>query len=345
VPIACGTFNASPQAARACRSRIRDALLASVAPAVHSRSMPKMGLLATLVCVAACTGKPDSVTNGALDPQLLMSVQAITAELGPNTRAAVWLGEAGYEPVLAWNAEEWMPTASAIKVALLIELFTAFAQNLEQPLPGAAAVLADRSHPAVAHFSPGQRTTAQQELGTASVRRMGQVMIGVPGIDTFTYNLAANLVIAHFGGPAAITKRLQERTPAWQDLRIQRYMLSDRAAAGDNEATAHAMSSLHQGLAMRQIPGVPAVAIDAARAALAGPLDGQGRATFAKDGALDSEPVTRVNAGWRDGDDESVLHVVMLAQYGVPSAQREAAGQRLASAARRIEQLLHRAWR
>jgi hypothetical protein len=306
--------------------------------------MPKKVVLATLLLMVGCAGKPAAVRNGAMDPQLLVAVQAAVAELGPNTRAAVWLGEAGYEPALAWNAEEMMPTASAIKVALLIELFTAFANDLEQPLPGASAVLADRTHPAVAHFSPGQRTTAQQILGTASVRRVGEVMIGAENVDTYTYNIAANLVLAHFGGPAASSRRLHERTPAWEDVHVRRYMLADRVRDGDNEATAHAMSSLHQGLAMREIPGVPLSAIDAARAVLAGPADGQGRATFGKDGALDSEPVTRVGAGWRVGDDESVLWVVMLAQYGLPSEQRAAAGQRLGAGARRIEQMLHRAW-
>ena len=61
---------------------------------------------------------------------------------------------------------------------------------------------------------------------------------------------------------------------------------------------------------------------------------------FSKSGALDSDPVTRVEGGWREGPAGAVVHVVMLAQDGVPPQERAAAGQRLGAAARRIEDLL-----
>ena len=66
----------------------------------------------------------------------------------------------------------------------------------------------------------------------------------------------------------------------------------------------------------------------------------QGRKVFAKGGSLDSDPVTRVEAGWREGPEGAVVHVVMLAQDGVDAAGRADAGQRLGDAARRIQELL-----
>jgi hypothetical protein len=88
---------------------------------------------------------------------------------------------------------------------------------------------------------------------------------------------------------------------------------------------------------------VPRPALDAARTVLAGPADQLGRATFQKGGALDSEPVTRVEAGFREGPDGAIVHVVMLTWPGVPAGERAEAGQRLGELGKRLVQRLHRA--
>jgi len=252
----------------------------------------------------------------------------------------VWFGPPLQAPQLAWNVEQPMPCASAIKAAYLVELFAARASALDQPLPGADAVLADSTHPAVGHFTRTQRDTAQQALGGASTRRIAEAMITGKGVDNTTYNIAANLVTAACGGPLALDGRLHVRTADWRDLRVRRYMLAERTRNGDNEATAHALAAVHGALAARNVPGLSRATIDACRAVLDQPDDAQGRAVFAKSGALDSEPIARVEAGWREGPAGAVVHVVMLAQDGVPPQERAAAGQRLGAAARQIQDLL-----
>lgn len=293
-----------------------------------------------MLLFAACTTAPAPVADRAEDRRLLAAVQQVAAELGPGVRAAVWLGPALGTPQLAWNVEVPMPCASAIKAAYLVELFAAHAERLDQPLPGAAATLADAKHPAVAHFTEAQRDTAAKALAGASTFRIAEAMITGKGVDNLTYNLAANLVTAALGGPAWLEAKLHARAPEWRHLHVRRYMLADRRTNGDNEATAHALADVHGRLARRELPGVPRTAIDAARLVLTRATDAQGRATFGKDGALDSEPITRVEAGWREGPDGAVVYVVMLSWSGVDPAQRAEAGQRLGAAATTIEQLL-----
>jgi hypothetical protein len=97
---------------------------------------------------------------------------------------------------------------------------------------------------------------------------------------------------------------------------------------------------VHEALAARDVPGLSPATVDACRAVLARAPDANGRAVFGKGGSLDSDPVTRVEAGWREGPAGALVHVVILVQDGVPAGERAAAGQRLAAAARRIQDLL-----
>ena len=90
-------------------------------------------------------------------------------------------------------------------------------------------------------------------------------------------------------------------------------------------------------LASGAVPGVDPRAIAAAREVLAAGEDDAGRLVFAKGGSLDSEPITRVYAGWRQGPTGTVVHVVMLAQGGVAASARAAAGPALAGAARGLQ--------
>ncbi|MBK8100439.1 MAG: serine hydrolase [Planctomycetes bacterium] len=292
---------------------------------------------------AACTSAPVPIADRATDVQLAAEVRDIVRTLGPGVRAAVWSGPAGGQPTMAWNVETPMPCASAIKASYLVELFAARASALDAPLPGVAELFADSKHPALAHFTPAQRETARKALATASTRRIAEAMISGRGVDNLTYNIAANLVTAFCGGPLFLDRKLHARHPDWAGLAVRRYMLADRTANGDNEATARALAAVHGALAQRAVAGLSAATIDACRDVLASTADGQGRPVFRKGGALDSDPITRVEAGWREGPDGPVVFVVMLAQDGVAAGDRAATGQRLGAAARQIEARLARA--
>lgn len=312
-------------------------------------------LVASLALALAACGTPSAAAPRAapspLPAGLGQQVADVVAGLGPTARAAVWFGTADGEGLLAWNADAPMPAASAIKAAFLVELFAAQAAaaasplaippamptltdvpfvpkpGLDAPLAGADAVLADAAHPAVAHFTPAQRATATRLLGGRSARRIAEAMITGKGVDNATYNVAANLVTARLGGPAALTQRLHARDPRWGGLQVRRYMLADRRAHGDNEATAASLAAVH---------AAHAATLQACRTVLADGEDASGRAVFRKDGALDSAPATRTRAGWRDGRDGARVFAILLADDRAGAA----AGEQLDDAAQRIEALL-----
>jgi hypothetical protein len=308
--------------------------LAADAPAEHRCRMRRLVL--PLLLAAACTSPPPRPT---LAPSLAAAVEAELATLGPDVRAGIWLSTPLGEPLLAIAADGPFPVASAIKAAYLVELFAAFPAALDAPLPSAAAVFADAKHPAIAHFPAAARETARAALANASLRRLGAAMITGAGVDNTTYNIAANLVTAHFGGPAWLDRRLHARAPHWAGLHVRRYMLTPRGN-GDNEATPRALAAVHGMLALGAVPGVDDRAVAAARDVLAAAPDAAGRKRFRKGGSLDSVPLTRVEAGWTEGPEGTLVHVVMLAQDRVADGTAAAAGQSLAAAARRIESLL-----
>lgn len=294
---------------------------------------------AALLLLAACAAPPPlplSRTQAGLDAD----VHAVLQELGTNVRAAVWLSAPTGPPAYALDADVPMPAASAIKAAYLIELFAEFAGDLDAPFPGADKLLADAAHPAVRDYAAAQRATARRSLGHASVRAVGAAMIQGKGVDNATYNLAANLVTAYFGGPSWLDARLHQRAPALRGLHVRRYMLADRVANGDNEATARALAAVHAMLARGHITGMPDDAVAAARQVLRRPDDDSGRHRYRKTGALDSDPVTRVDAGFVEGPNGTAVYVIMLAQEGVAAGEFAAAGQRLAAAGDRILALL-----
>jgi hypothetical protein len=316
--------------------------------------------LALAGCSATSAAAPLAPPAAPLPAGLGQQVAEVVAGLGPAARAAIWFGTADGDALLTWNADAPMPSASAIKAAFLIEVFAAQAGaapsplaippamptltdvpfvprgGLDAPLAGADAVLSDAAHPAIAHFTPAQRATARRLLGGQSTRRIAEAMIAGTGVDNATYNVAANLVTARLGGPAALTHRLHARDPRFHGLQVRRYMLADRRAHGDNEATAAALAAVHAALASRRVPGLDAATVQACRSVLADGEDREGRAVFRKDGALDSAPATRTRAGWRDGRDGARVFAILLAD----DAAGAATGARLAAAAQRIEDLL-----
>ncbi len=318
-------------------------------------------LASLLACVAAACAMPSTpAAPTALPAALAQQVADVVAGLGPTARAAVWFGTPDGEALLAWNADTPMPSASAIKAGYLIEAFAAQADagpsllaipsavptltdlpfappaGLDAPLPGADAVLADASHPAIAHFTAAQRATAQRLLGGQSTHRICEAMITSKGVDNVTYNVAANLVTARLGGPAALTQRLHARDPRFAGLQVRRYMLADRVANGDNTATAAALAAVHQALARGRVPGMATATVMACRRVLADGDDDAGRAVFRKDGALDSAPATRTRAGWRHGADGTRVFAILLADDRAGAT----VGTQLDDAAQRIEALL-----
>src|SRR5690606_32845474 len=90
---------------------------------------------------------------------------------------SLWVGPAEGEAWYQRNATDVLPTASSIKAFYLVVFYERFKDQLDQPVPGAAKILNDDSHPAISHFTPQQREDIRRELTTATVRQVGKIMI------------------------------------------------------------------------------------------------------------------------------------------------------------------------
>ena len=233
------------------------------------------------------------------------------------------------------------PTASAIKTAILIELFARFAAALDQPPPGLDALLRDDC-PTIAHFTPEQRAEVRRGLAGASVRRLGGIMMGSVDASNIVYNAAASVAIALLGGPGEATRAIRARDPAFAPIAVRRYMLTDRNSTGDNTATPAALAAVLRCLAHRQVPGLAGPLVEEIRRAVEAKDDpGRGR-LFLKTGSLASDPLTIVRSGWlepaRGGP--PVIFVVMLAAPDPGTRSREAANEALGRLGDRLADIL-----
>jgi hypothetical protein len=281
--------------------------------------------------------------NAGTSPDQSSLQQQIETKLrlhGNNVAASVWLGSDGGGPWFEYHGNVARPTASAIKTFYLVELFAAFENSLDQPLPGSEHILQDNQHPAISHFSPQVREEIRQELSSASVRRIGEIMMGKAGVENAVYNAAANLVTAHFGGPESLTAAIHRRSPGFKEVFVRRYMLRDRTQPGDNEAPAAALAALYQSLATKKLAGISDRTMDAVYAVLFRRKDDKHGLLYEKDGALSSEPVTAIKAGWWDTPKGSIVFVVMCVEPVARQRDRSAASDELGRTAGAIVELV-----
>ena len=307
---------------------------------------PTTWALAYLALTVAITGIFATGSFAAEDPPRLdrdrtdEAVRAILAKQGGRIRTGLWVGGPTGDALYASNPSDTLPTASAIKTAILVELFARFADALDQPPSGLDAILKD-DHPAIAHFDPRQRDEIRKGLAAVTVRRLGGIMMGSVPASNLVYNAAANVSIALLGGPAGATRSIRDRDPAFAPIAVRRYMLADRKATGDNEATSAALAAVLQRLASRQIPGIADATVEDIRRAILAKDDPRRGRVFSKEGDLASDPITCVRSGWCEKPGVgAVVFVVMLAQDKPASLTPDQAHRDLAANAGRLTEAL-----
>jgi hypothetical protein len=268
------------------------------------------------------------------------AVRAILAKQGGRVRTGLWIGGPAGDSLYASGPVEALPTASAIKTAILVELFACFADSLDQPPPGLDAILRD-DHPAISHLNAQQRGEIRKELSAVTVRRLGGIMMGSVPASNIVYNAAANMAIALLGGPGEATRMIRARDPAFGSIAVRRYMLADRKATGDNEATPAALAAVLQRLSSRRVPGIKEVTVEDIRRVLLTKDDPRRGRIFLKDGDLASDPITCVRSGWTEKPGGgAVVFVVMLARDAPGAGTRDESHRELAATAGRLVETL-----
>ena len=268
------------------------------------------------------------------------AVRAILAKQGGRVRTGLWIGGPAGDALYASGSGETLPTASAIKTAILIELFARFAVALDQPPPGLDALLRD-DHAAISHFSPPQRDEIRRSLAGVTVRRLGGIMMGSVPASNLVYNAAANVSIALLGGPQGATRSIRDRDPAFAPIAVRRYMLADRKATGDNEATPASLAAVLQRLASHRIPGIADATVEDIRRAILAKDDSRRGRVFFKEGDLATVPITCVRTGWCEKPGVgAIVFVVMLARDETGAGTLDEAHRELAATAARLTEAL-----
>ena len=319
--------------------------------------------LGWVVGLGACAAPPGPETNppaeeptghsvgeGVAADRIAAALLAVPDDGLPGLERSIHLRAAdpavtGGAPLYTEAAETPRPAASSIKTAYLVELFAARAEALDEPLPGAEAVVGDAEHPAVAHFDAETRAEIREHLATATARTVGRHMIRGDGVSNAVYNAAANLTTAFLGGPRALTRAVHERHPDFSGIESRRYMLAARDVTGDNEATAASLAAVLAAIATGTTPEVGEETHEALREVLLLPepaeeagddredLADDSELHYFKGGSLNSDPITRVLSGYfrRPGDPagRALVYVFMGELPGPGDSDRAETGTRL----------------
>ncbi|MCH2182461.1 MAG: hypothetical protein MK108_10690 [Mariniblastus sp.] len=218
------------------------------------------------------------------------------------------------------NSQRELPAASSVKSILLLELFNRYAEELDQqPRQDIAAIVQNRKHPAVAHFSERSQQEIAAELSVVSIKQLGSILIDSkdPSGKTYSnivYNGAANVAIALLGGPAAATAQMQQRHDAFQGVHLRRYMLARRNVTGDNTATPFALATLFQTTVGKTPPDVMGNTVQELTDILHVTDYPNGAKLYAKGGTLYSDPVTQVRSGHYSNGTRTMNYAIMASQ-------------------------------
>ena len=200
-------------------------------------------------------------------------------------------------------------TASAIKTAILLDLFTTRG-DLDQIPVGLEALLRPGTHPAFNGFSVQALKSARAGLVGRTYMELARVMMGRTGADNQVYNAACNVIMVKLGGPKIISQRLRGLDPAFAGFDINRYMESWNGD-GDNLATPEAMVILYSMASSGQIPGLVPAKVDALRDLLLDYGDGSPGSVYEKGGTLYPSPMVRVHAGYVERSSGNLVYAVM----------------------------------
>ncbi|QDV35389.1 serine hydrolase [Tautonia plasticadhaerens] len=300
---------------------------------------PSVVVILAIVAVLDPGRLPAGDVSAGPDPAALEAqVLALIDEHAEGAVASVWVGGPDGTALFALDPDAARPSASAIKTAYLVVLFSRYADDLDASPPGLDEALAD-DHPAMAPYTPAQRDEIRGALRGASARSLGGIMMGSIDAPNHVYNAAASAVTALFGGPEALTEAIHALDPTLAPIASRRYMLAPRDVTGDNEASAAALASVMRMLAVGEVPGAGPGTVEAIRGAILAEdehlgLDGQHQF---KGGSLNTDPMARVRSGWWEAPGAGpIAYAVILSRPGPGDLPRAEAGDRLEEAAAKV---------
>lgn len=268
--------------------------------------MTRSLLAQLIVCVCLL---PLFSTATQANPAFQQALENQRPSAPAGTEFGIWVGRPDGEVLFEHHADKVMPTASSIKVAMLIELFAKYEDQLDSPPVGVEEII-QADHPAFAHYTKKQRDEVIEHLAEATVAEIGYRMIHTEGAPNPVYNGASSIATALLGGPAKTTELIHARDPAFDAIIVNRYMLADRTVNGDNTATPKSLAAVLAKLSSGKVPGLKDETVERIHEILK--IDSrEGVTSYGKSGSLSSEPVTRILSGWDESNGETVVYAIM----------------------------------
>ncbi len=173
----------------------------------------------------------------------------------PDLKVSAWLGLRSGRAMFEQDSHEPMLATNGIAPLLLLELFSQYANQLDDPAPNLNSIIATSSHPAIVPFATKELETLRYHLKGVSVRHLATAMLGRSGTPEIVRHGAANLIVALLRGPERVSKLVRRRHPTLSRFSLGRYPheLTDTDLG---LVSTRGLASILQGIASREIPGL-----------------------------------------------------------------------------------------
>lgn len=238
----------------------------------------------------------------------------MSAKIGLDLGVEVHL--AGHGTLFAREPDRLMPTASAIKSFVALDLLLEHGDRLHE-VPKIKRLLYPGSHPAFSGFTKLELESARRDLNGMSYGELAEVMMGQTEHTNATYNIACNVLLYVSGGLEAVQNRVRAAHPLFSQIQIDHYMYLWHNN-GDNLASPHALVGLYRMLSEGSVPGLTPDQVQLFRGWLRHEGDGGEGTRIGKRGTLFPSPMARIQAGYIERNDQDLIYAIMGQMQDMP---------------------------
>jgi PKD repeat protein len=256
------------------------------------------------------------------------SIEAYRMANYPETEVAFWAESSEYGSV-SYNADQVWPTASTIKVFILIAAYIQYEDVWNEIPPELASILNYEqgfTEPLRMFDAPG-RESVQAKLSNMSYRELAVSMMGVnqEQIGNSAYNAACNVFLFLLGGvDGGCTEKIHAISPEFNSVRIGRYMLEDRTPENENQNSMRSIAAACKLIYDCSIPGLDTADCNAIRDCFQ-KVSFLGFNNYQKRGHLSTTPSLTAWIGWIEKEDQFLFYGVnVLYPTGISLEERGA---------------------
>lgn len=256
----------------------------------------------------------DTVTVCLLPVELIGiqdRIETYRRENHPETEIAYWIESSEYGSVYS-NADEIWPTASTIKVFILIAAYLEFKEFWNEVPEELHQILNSERGFAEPFemFDTIGRENIREKLSGMTYRDLAISMMGVnqEQIGNSAYNAACNVLIFLLGGDeGCCTEKIHAISPEFSSVNIGRYMLEERTPENDNRNSMRSIAAACRMIYNNNIPGTDRAGCQAIRNCFQ-KFFFRGYDNYQKRGHLSTEPSLTAWVGWIEKDGKFLLY-------------------------------------